>query len=169
MSGFHTAPREGEIVAGRRWAYSMYRPHDPVDIVFSDKSLARQEFKDESDINTLMKRYRTHGVMPTMRTDAPRYLDCTEVPDFQQAMQLVIDAENAFMTLPAAVRKEFGNDPGAFVEYASDPENIEQMREWGLAPPAPAPDAPMRVEVVNSPANDDAAPGGSEGKPAAAK
>lgn len=157
----------GELVAQRRWAYSMFRPHDPVNVVFSDASLARQEFKDEADINVLMKRYKTHGVMPTMRVGEPRYLDCSEVPDFQAAMQLVIDAENAFLTLPAAVRKEFGNDHVAFVEYASDPENIGQMREWGLAPPEKAPDAPMRVEVVN-PANDDAPPlGGSEaGKPA---
>lgn len=143
----------GELLHKRRWVYSMYRPHDPVDVVFNDETLTRQEFKDESDINFLMKRYKTHGVMPTMRVGEPRYLDCTEVPDFQAAMQLVIDAEAAFMTLPAAVRKEFGNDHVAFVEYATDPENLDQMREWGLAPPEKAPDAPMRVEVVNAPAN----------------
>lgn len=159
-----------EVDVHRWWPYAAYRPHKRSVVVFPDKSLARQEFKDESDINFLMKRYRTHGVMPTMRTSEPRYLDCTEVPDFQAAMQLVIDAEAAFMTLPAAVRKEFGNDHVAFVEYASDPKNLEQMREWGLAPPEKAPDAPMRVEVINAPANDAGPPGaGSEARQPAVK
>lgn len=153
---------DGEIGKYDRWLFAAFRPHERVQVAFPDKSLARQEFKEESDINVLMARYRTHGVMPTMRVQEPRYLDVSAVPDFHTAMQIVIDSEAAFMTLPAAVRKEFGNDPGAFVEYASNPDNIGQMREWGLAAPEKAPEAPMRVEVV-APANDPGAPPSSSG------
>lgn len=144
--------KTGELLHGRRWLYAAYRPHDPVNKdMDGQKSLARQESKDECDINFLMKRYKDHGVPPTMRVGEPRYFDCSDVPDFQTAMQTFIDAEAAFMQLPAAARKELDNDPAKFVEYASDPANLDQMRKWGLAPPEKAPDAPVKVEVINSP------------------
>lgn len=134
-----------------RWSRSLYVPHDSAlfGLEFPDASRARQEFKEECDINVLMRKYRDHGVVPTMRTGEPKYFDCSEVPDFMSAMNTFIEAEKAFMSLPAEVRKQMDNDPAKFVEFAADPENIESMRKWGLAPPAKEPDAPMRVEVVN--------------------
>jgi hypothetical protein len=73
----------------------------------------------------------------------PVYYDFTEMPDTLLGyMQLMEQADNAFMTLPASVRREFDNDAAAFVDFASDPSNLEQMRDWGLAPPAPTP-APL--------------------------
>lgn len=149
----------GELLSGRRWLYAAYRPHDGVDKdMDGQKSLTRQEMKDECDINLLLKRYRDHGVPPAMRVGEPRYLDCSEVPDFREAMDIVINAEQAFMQLPADVRKQLDNDPAKFLVFAQDPENLEQMRKWGLAPPEKAPDAPMRVEVVNPPPGEPAAP-----------
>jgi len=40
------------------------------------------------------------------------------------------------MELPAETRAFFQNDPFKFVEYCSNPENIEVLREMGLAEPA---------------------------------
>lgn len=153
----------GELV-DRRWL-GAYRPHKRVVMPRSrarDKSgkeldqelpsLARQEFKDECDINVLLKKYRDHGVVPAMRVGEPRYLDCTEVPpDLMTAMNIFIEAEQAFMSLPAEVRKQMDNDPAKFIAFAQDRENLDQLRKWGLAEPEKAPDAPMRVEVVNQP------------------
>ena len=106
--------------------------------------------KNECDINLLLKRYRDHGVPPSMAVGEPRYLDCSEIPDFRAAMDVVLNAEAAFMQLPADVRKELDNDPAKFLEYAQDPENLDQMRKWGLAAPEAVPEPPMKVEVVNS-------------------
>lgn len=136
---------------------SAYIPHERVFADVGGPSLTRQEFAEECDINVLMARFESTGVGPQTVTGEPRYLDLTDVPDLQHAMHVMIEADNAFMTLPAKVRKEFDNDPVKFVEFASDPENLPQMRDWGLAPPEKAPEAPLRVEVV-TPAGQDGPP-----------
>ena len=106
-------------------------------------SLTRQEFAEDCDINVLMKRFENRDIGAIMRSATePMYVDFTEMPtDLMGYMQLMSDAEKAFMTLPATVRREFDNDPIGFVDFASDPGNLEQMRSWGLAPPAPKPSA----------------------------
>lgn len=115
-------------------------------------SLTRQEFADEADINVLMSRYERTGVPPAVNGVEPVYMDLTAMPvDLQAMMDTVLTAEKAFMQLPANVRREFDNNPVEFVQYASDPENVEQMRSWGLAKPVKVPDPPQRVEVVNAP------------------
>lgn len=109
-----------------------------------EPGMTRQEFAAECDINSIMARYEKTGMLPVNQMSQPQYLDLTMTPDtLMDAMNLMIDAENAFMTLPAMVRKEFDNDPMRFVEFASDPNNVKRLREWGLAEPekeAPLPE-----------------------------
>lgn len=119
----------------------VYVEHAPVDLFCPDDGMARQEFADECDINVLMSRYERTGVLNHYNAGAPQYLDVTDVPDLARSFEILDAAETAFMRLPATVRREFGNDPIRFVEYASDPANVGRMREWGLAAPAPVADA----------------------------
>lgn len=130
---------------------SMYRPHERRQLICDDPSRTRSEFKNECDVNALMKRYQKTGMFPQPVGRVPRYLDLTDVPDFHTAMQFMVEAEASFMSLPAAVRKEFDNSPQDFVAFAEKAENLPKLREWGLAPPEEAPPAPMQVEVVNPP------------------
>lgn len=104
-------------------------------------TLTRQEFAEDCDINVLMKRYENQDIGAIMRrAQEPVYADFAEMPqDLMGFMNFMREAENAFMTLPATVRREFDNDAAAFVDFAGDPANLDQMRSWGLAPPAPAP------------------------------
>lgn len=136
--------------------YGFYRPHKAVDFVDDTPSMTRQEFKDECDVNMLMKRYQKTGVLPMFGVDRqPQYLRLADVPDFHSAMNLLVEAEGAFMRLPAVVRKEFDNDAVRFVEFAELPESIEQLRKWGLAPPPEVVEAPP---VGSPPAASPAAP-----------
>lgn len=133
-----------------RWNFAAVRPHERVRTEVSGMSRTRQEFKDECNINVIMKKYEKTGVISHTSNRQPRYVDFGDgVPDFHTAMNMMVAAESAFMTLPAVVRKRFENDPAAFVEYASDEKNLDQLREWGLAAPAKPAEAPMKVEVVN--------------------
>ncbi|AXH73037.1 MAG: internal scaffolding protein [Microviridae sp.] len=103
-------------------------------------SLTRQEFAEECDINTLMKKYEGHviGGPGNMAPADMMYADFTELPgSLLEYMTYMDKAENAFMSLPAAVRREFDNDPRAFVDFASQSENLPQMQTWGLAPKPP--------------------------------
>lgn len=114
-------------------------------------SLTRQEFAAEADINNLMAQYEKTGILPTVNRADPAFLDVSDVPDLQSAMALVAAAQEAFMSLPASTRLTFDNDPVKFVAFAENPDNIEQMREWKLAPPKEEPPAPQKVEIVNPP------------------
>lgn len=134
-----------------RWNYAAVRPHERCVLKFSAPSKTRQEFADECDINNIMRRFGKTGVITHYSPRQPQYMDLGDgVPDMMEAMNTFIIAEQAFARLPATVRKEFDNDPSRFVNFALDKENLPKMRDWGLAPPEKAPDAPMRVEVVNA-------------------
>lgn len=131
---------------------SAFVSHEPVDLYFPEgEGRTRQEFTDECDINNILARYARQGIDPRQAPPLTSYVDWTEIPDnLQDALQMLETAKEQFMMLPADVRREFDNDPVSFVAYASDPENIDQMREWGLAapkkveplPPDPAPPDP---------------------------
>lgn len=129
------------------------------DIGVFEPSLTRQEFAEECDINTIMARYEATGAISHVNRNEPVYLDTTLYPGLQGAMDAFKAAAASFNALPAKVRREFDNDPQKFVDFAADPENVDRMREWGLAAPEKAPDAPIRVEVVSPPI----APEGAEG------
>lgn len=130
-----------------------------------DPSMTRQEFAPECDINTIMERYEATGAISHVNRAEPMYLDTTLYPELQGAMDLYREASVSFNALPAKVRREFDNDPQKFIDFASDPENLPRMREWGLAEPEKVPDAPIRVEVTNQALAGDAPPGGAS-KPA---
>jgi hypothetical protein len=119
-------------------SFDFFKPHEDVGLECLDASMTRQEFAEDCDINSIMARYETTGVMHAPFAKEAHYADYTNVPDLMTAMQVMRDAEQAFMLLPAAVRRQFDNDPVEFVEYASKPENLGQMRLWGMAAPAPA-------------------------------
>ena len=127
-----------------------------VDTVFNTvgPSLTRQEFAEECDINALMARYEGHviGGPGNMAPAEPMYADFGNMPKtLLEYMDFMNMAEAEFMRLPAVVRREFDNSAHMFVEFASNPENLEQMRTWGLAPPAKAPEAPAAAPAAVAP------------------
>lgn len=133
-----------------RPAYDFYKTSGVRnDMTQFEPSLTRQEFAEECDINVLMERYESTGVISHVNRAQPMFLDTTEYPTLQGAMDLFRQAAESFNGLPAKVRREFENDPQKFVDFASDPANVARLREWGLAAPEPVPDAPIRVEMVN--------------------
>lgn len=146
-------------------AYHDFMAYNGSDTVVynSEPSLTRQEFADECDINSIMARYNAHvvGGPGNLPPRDPQYIDFTEMPqDLMGYLHFMQETENAFMSLPAIVRKEFDNDPHRFVEYASDPASLDQMRSWGLAPPAKVPE-PSGEQPPASPGGSNSAPSGA--------
>lgn len=138
-----------------------YDEHERVQVDASSDGITRQEFADECDINTLMARYEKSGVINHIARSQGNYFDATDVPDLAAALAIVAHAEDAFMRLPAKARAEFDNDAVRWTDFAADPANLPRMREWGLAPPAPVEERPLRVQVVPDPAAPPPAPGPS--------
>lgn len=106
-------------------------------------SRAKQSFKDECDINGIMRRFEKTGLLEHANEYAGSYGDFTDVPqDYQAAINQVMAAEQMFMTVPAKIRARFANDPGQFLAFVGDPANGDELVRMGLADPRPAPDAP---------------------------
>ena len=98
-------------------------------------SRTKQCFKEECDINFVMKKYKVTGLLEHQNRYQGDYSDCCGAVDYQTAMNMIMNADEAFMSLPAKVRSEFGNDPGSFLEFATNPANQERMVEMGLYSP----------------------------------
>jgi len=114
-----------------------------------DVSLAKQSFADECDINVIVARFgigyeMPEGVVP------PTYADFTGVMDFHTACNAIAQANEAFDALPAEVRYEFNNDPGRFVDFCSQEQNLPRLRELGLAVPAPEPEPSPAVPPADA-------------------
>lgn len=98
-----------------------------------EESRTRQEFKDESDINTIIDRFGI-GENPIDLQKWVTNVDIYDaVDDFQTAMNQVNTAKAQFDALPARVRTRFNNSPAAFVDFVSDASNVEEMILLGLA------------------------------------
>jgi phage internal scaffolding protein len=116
-------------------------PWERIDVVtpVDGPSMTKQAFQAECDINNIMKRYEKTGIIDHLNKYGGRFGDFTGAVDFQTAQNIVIDAQKMFMDIPASIRAQFENDPGKFIQFATDPANLDKLREMGLAPPAPVP------------------------------
>jgi phage internal scaffolding protein len=116
-------------------------------------SMAHQSMKDECDINVIMARYKKTGLIEHVRMYQGQYGDFGEM-DFHEAMNLVTRAQEMFETVPAEIRAQFGNDPGAFLNFVNDEKNGDKLIEMGLrkAPRAPAEPEPAAEPAKAEPA-----------------
>ena len=100
-----------------------------------DPSLTQQQFKEESDINTIVARFGITGIMPE-NFGMPSSSDFTEtVSDYHTALNMVRQADEDFMLLPANVRERFRNDPQNLMDFVENPANLAEARELKLARP----------------------------------
>lgn len=133
-----------------------YSPRVPVVIDFTDAiSLTKQAFKDECDINKIMRQYTRTGVIEHGNASTPNYGDAPAI-DFQEAMNAVLQAEQTFDQLPSEVRREFNNNPAEMIDFCANPENLDRARALGLAKPAEiVPDSPLELPPEPSPPAED--------------
>jgi Chlamydia-phage Chp2 scaffold (Chlamy_scaf). len=96
-----------------------------------EEDMTQQQFAEEVDINTIVRRFGLDGTMPET-LDMPVTGDFTTVVDFQTAMQLTTQADQAFMTLPAPMRKRFNHNPGELMAFLDDDTNRDEAIALGL-------------------------------------
>lgn len=101
----------------------VFSPHGGV-------SLTAQEYKDESDINVILKRY-VAGDNTVVRSSGV-FADVSALGDFQTQLEVVRRATEDFAALPADIRARFGNDPAALVAFLSDNSHDEEAIALGL-------------------------------------
>lgn len=95
-------------------------------------SLTKQEFKEECDINNIMDRFLKTGRLDRFREFEGQYGDFSEVADYHDAQNQIIRANEAFMSLPANIRKEFDNDAGKFLAAVDNPQMYDKLVDLGI-------------------------------------
>lgn len=112
----------------------------------------KQSFKDECDINNILKRFQKTGVLDFVNKHAAQYGDVIGA-DFQSAMNIIAQANSMFADLPAHLRTRFENDPAQFLDFVADEKNRPEALELGLLKqPAPEPVVEAPTEPVAAPA-----------------
>ncbi len=123
-----------------------YGPKMGVTVDASVPVMTKQSFKNSTDINKIVGKFVKAGMTPQLPADttfgfAPPYT-------FHEALELIRTADDYFEKLPAEARTKFDNDPGEFLAFVEDPENIPELAKMGLIdareapvePPEPAPE-----------------------------
>jgi phage internal scaffolding protein len=111
---------------------SAYDPHKKYVFKTVGESLTQQHFKEECEIINIIKKHDRNGIIEHVQRGQARYGDFSEVADYREALDLVRDAKNEFMTIPSEIRKKFDNDPGKFYEFVSNPDNKEELQTMGF-------------------------------------
>lgn len=113
-------------------------------IACPEETRTKQAYKEECDINTIVRRFNLTGQLPE-NVRQPQYADFTEAYDYHTAMNAIRAAGESFMAMPAAVRKRFDNDPGKFVDWVNDDKNHDEARKMGLTK-TPFPQEPKEAK-----------------------
>jgi hypothetical protein len=133
---FHNYDENGNIV----------RNSTPLDNF--EESIVEQHHEPETNINNIIAK---HGLVTSQDIDALKNMRFDDVTnnDFQEMMNMMIRANESFSNIPSNVRAHFNNDAAAFLDFTLNPDNHQQLIDWGLAEQgSPAP-KPMRVVMVD--------------------
>ena len=96
-----------------------------------EPTLAQQQFKEESDINEIVRRFGLTGELPD-NYRPPMTGDFSNVTDYHTALTAVKAADAAFMEMPPELRSQFDNDPQKLLDFLDDPNNRAKAEELGI-------------------------------------
>lgn len=97
----------------------------------ADPGVTQQSFRDEVDINEIVRRFGLTGSLPE-NFRPPMVGDFTNVVDFQSALNAVIAAREAFEQMPGELRARFANDPQRLIDFLGDEKNRDEALKLGL-------------------------------------
>lgn len=99
----------------------------------TEPSLTQQSDAVSADINVIMRRYTKTGVLPPAKNPA-QFGDFSQITDFRTALDQIREAQEAFSALPSRIRSRFQNNAAAFVEFAANPDNLDELKKLDLLP-----------------------------------
>lgn len=108
---------------------------DPVIDCSKDVDRTKQEFKDECDMNNILKHIDKTQFVPLAAQDSLRrqvFADVSAAPgSLEEAYEIAERADEAFAALPAAVRDRFGGMENV-LKWVEDPANKKEAQDLGL-------------------------------------
>lgn len=139
-----------------------YSGHVSVLTFTPGEDMTKQSFKDECDINNIMKRYQATGIIDHVRDASPQYLDATTF-DFQSAQNIIAEANSIFAAMPSQLRDRFHNDPVELLEFVHNPKNAQEAVSLGFLDPARLPAGVLPAELPPAAPAPSGAVGGGKG------
>ena len=109
---------------------------------------ADQSFKNQCDINLIMKQYEKTGMLPQQTSIPARYSDNTNIPSLEAAFEATSKAMDAFYELPPEVRRHMDNDPSQLENFINNDENIPLLKKHGIIIERAQPEPTLR-DVIN--------------------
>lgn len=135
-----------KIVVRSLFDYDWKKASREAAITCKDPSLAKQSFREEADINEIVRRFGLTGKLPDV-VYQPQYGDYEGVFDFQTAMNAVRTAQEGFDALPAHIRARFHNDPQELLEFVANDDNRLEAEKLGILQPKKPQDQPKAPET----------------------
>lgn len=109
----------------------------------------KSEFAASCDLTAMVKRV-TGGDVKRVFTDKSigdhfltnilptlKFADYSAVPTYDEALNLIMSAEESFFNMSSSVRSRFDNSPSKFMDFMSDPSNLPEAVSLGLVNPPP--------------------------------
>lgn len=93
---------------------------------------AKQEFKDDADINSIMRKFQVTGAIDHVANYQGEYGFASPL-NLHESMNIITRANSMFEALPSSLRNKFHNDAKQFLEYVQNPDNYEEAKKLGIA------------------------------------
>lgn len=160
-----------KVVRDRAAAREKWRKEHPrvlyVPKVYGEGEARRvkQSMRDECDINLIMKKFTPRDLYMQVGDVAASYMDVSSVGSYHEAMNIVLEAQQAFSSLSSGLRARFENDPSKFMAFCSDEKNRDEMAKLGLLKPEVLAAMNAAKEAAEVKASVVAAPGDGGGVP----
>lgn len=124
-----------------------YRQHDRVQLTCKDRSRTKKEFVNDVNINNIIAKFKRDGTHPAFEKPSGFYVDLIDQPSYEEAMNRVVQAKNAFEDLPADLRERFNNSPEKFLDFIHDSKNHDELVNMGIAKPVEQPVEPPKAQA----------------------
>ncbi len=131
---------------------SLYQVPRDKGTITGDEGGAQQHYKNECDINHIMKRYKETGVLKGpephgAKPQMPNFMDLSEEISYIDARNAIDEGIKAFGQLDPKIRKRFHQNPEEFLEFMGDKKNLPEAQMLGLIETAEE----IEKEVINPP------------------
>jgi phage internal scaffolding protein len=93
--------------------------------------LTEQAHKDACDVNKIIRKYDTQGLISHISKFEAKFGDLTGL-DFKAANDLIAAAKSTFENLPSEIRNRFKNSPEELLTFMENPENRDEAIKLGL-------------------------------------
>lgn len=127
-----------------------------------DESKTKQQFKDECNLCSTVKKYIKGSARLNVSVLSPVYADVSQIGSFQDCCNYVTNSLEAFSKLPSNIRDRFKNDPSELINFVDNPDNYDEAVKLGLVE-RKKDVSPVITPVTPLPVNQTPPAGGAQG------